>query len=103
MSVLLQFSMFPLDKGESVSKYVAPSLEIIDKSGLKYQFTPTGTILEGEYDEVMNVVKQCYEKMNEECNRIICNMKFDARKGKDGRIHSKTEKVESILDKKLNK
>ncbi len=103
MSVLLEFSMFPLDKGESLSQYVAESLDIIDKSGLEYQFTPMATILEGEFDQVMDVVRKCYEKMNEECDRVICNMKFDSRKNTSGRITAKTKKVETILNKELSK
>jgi len=43
---LLDFSMSPLAKGESVSAYVARSLDIVDKSGLPYQLTPMGTIIE---------------------------------------------------------
>ena len=101
MSVLLEFSMSPLDKGDSLSKYVARSLDIIDQSGVTYQFTPMGTILEGEWDEVMEVIKKCYDRMSEDCGRIICNIKMDARKDKIGRIKSKTDKVEKILDKKL--
>jgi uncharacterized protein (TIGR00106 family) len=95
--------MFPLDKGESLSHYVAPSLDIVDKSGLKYQFTPMATILEGEWEEVMAVVQQCYERMSKDCNRVVCNMKFDARKNTAGRLTAKTEKVETILKKKLAK
>ena len=53
--VLLEFSMSPLDKGESLSQYVARSLDIIDRSGVPYQLTPMGTILEGEWDDVMAV------------------------------------------------
>ncbi len=103
MSVLLEFSMYPLDKGESLSQYVAPSLDIVDKSGLNYQFTPMATILEGEFDEVMDVVKQFYHKMNQNCDRVICSMKFDSRKNTSGRIIAKTKKVETILDRELVK
>ena len=45
--VLLEFSMFPLDKGESVSQYVARSVDIIDRSGLAYQTHAMGTVVEG--------------------------------------------------------
>jgi uncharacterized protein YqgV (UPF0045/DUF77 family) len=45
--VLLEFSMSPLGKGESVGKYVARSLDIIDKSGVDYRLNPMGTVLEG--------------------------------------------------------
>ena len=50
--VLLEFSMSPLGKGESVGKYVSRSLEIIDQSGVEYRLNPMGTVLEGEWGEV---------------------------------------------------
>ena len=58
--VLLEFSMSPLGKDESVGKYVSRSLDIIDKSGVDYRLNPMGTVLEGEWDDVMDVVRQCY-------------------------------------------
>ena len=69
--VLLEFSMSPMNKGESVSPYVARSLDIIDKSGLPYQLTPMGTIIEGEWDEVMAVVGACFKAMSTDCERTI--------------------------------
>lgn len=70
--VLLEFSMSPLGKGESVSAYVSRSLEIIDRSGVEYRLNPMGTVLEGEWDEVFHVVRQCYEQMKQDCNRPLC-------------------------------
>ncbi len=99
--VLLEFSMTPLDKGESVSQYVSRSLEIIDASGLDYRLNPMGTVLEGEWDEVMDVVRKCYEKMKSDCKRITCSIKIDYREGKAGRLDSKVASVESKLGKKL--
>ena len=99
--VLLEFSMSPLDKGESVSKYVAGSLDIIDKSGLDYRVNSMGTVIEGDLDEVFDVVKQCFEKMEKDCNRIITTMKLDYRKGKKDRLVTKIESVENKLGKKL--
>ena len=99
--VLLEFSMTPLDKGESVSQYVSRSLEIIDNSGVDYRLNPMGTVLEGEWDEVMGVVRQCFEKMSGDCGRITCSIKVDYRKGKTGRLDSKVGSIESKLGKKL--
>jgi len=99
--VLLEFSMSPLGKGESVSPYVAKSLEIIDKSGLDYRLNPMGTVLEGEWDEVLGVVKQCFEQMRKDCPRITAIIKVDYRKGATGRLTCKIESVEKILGKKL--
>ncbi|HID23289.1 MAG TPA: MTH1187 family thiamine-binding protein [Planctomycetaceae bacterium] len=99
--VLLEFSMTPLGKGESVSQYVARSLDIIDKSGLDYQLTAMGTILEGEWDEVFAVVKQCYDAMSVDCDRITCTIKVDARKGAQGRLTAKVRSVEQKLGRRL--
>src|SRR5437870_13704781 len=84
--VLLEFSMSPLGKGESVGKYVARSLEIVDKSGVDYRLNPMGTVLEGDWDDVLGVVKQCFERMKKDCNRISCSIKVDYRKGAQGRL-----------------
>ncbi|CAI4032218.1 hypothetical protein DNFV4_02646 [Nitrospira tepida] len=99
--VLLEVSMSPLGKGESVGKYVARSLEIIDKSGVEYRLNPMGTVLEGEWDEVMAVVKQCYERMRKDCNRISCSIKIDYRKGAVGRLDSKVASVQKRLKRTL--
>jgi uncharacterized protein (TIGR00106 family) len=69
--ILLEFSMSPLGKGESVGAYVARSLEIVEQSGLDYRLHTMGTILEGERDKVLAVVKQCYEAMRTDCPRIL--------------------------------
>jgi uncharacterized protein (TIGR00106 family) len=100
--VLLEFSMSPMDKGESVSDYVSRSLDIISKSGVPYKLTPMGTCLEGEWDQVMGVIKQCYERMSQDCNRVSCSIRIDYRKGKSGRLESKIAAVEKKLGKKLN-
>jgi uncharacterized protein (TIGR00106 family) len=100
--VLLEFSMTPLDKGASVGKYVARSLDIIDKSGIAYRLNPMGTVLEGEWDEVMGVVRSCYERMQEDCERISCAIKIDYRKGRSGRLQSKIETIEKHLGRRID-
>ena len=99
--ILLEFSMTPLTKGESVSKYVARSLDIIEKSGLEYRLNPMGTVIEGEWDEVFGVVRKCLDRMRKDCDRITTSIKVDYRKGKSGRITAKIESVEKKLEKKL--
>ena len=100
--VLLEFSMSPLGKGESVGKYVSRSLDLIDKSGVEYRLNPMGTVIEGEWDEVFAVVTQCFERMKKDCNRISCTIKIDYRKGKQGRLENKVASVEKHLKRKLN-
>lgn len=102
MSVLVEFSMSPMDKGESVSKYVARNLEIIADSGVPYRLGPMGTCLEGEWDAVMGVIKQCYQRMSQDCRRITCSIKLDIRTGAENRLTDKIAKVESLLGRALD-
>ena len=101
--VLLEFSMSPLGKGESVGKYVARSIDIVDKSGLDYRLNPMGTVLEGSWDQVFSVVKACFEEMSQECDRVTAVIKVDYRRGKSGRLTSKLTRVEKLLGKKIRK
>jgi uncharacterized protein (TIGR00106 family) len=100
---LLEFSMSPLAKGESVSRYVARSLEIIEASGLDYRLHAMGTIVEGELDEVLGVLKKCFEAMSADCDRITCTAKLDFRRGRSGRLESKVVSVEQKLGRQLKK
>jgi len=99
--VLLEFSMYPTDKGASVSDYVKRSLEIIDDSGLPYRLGPMGTCLEGEWDEVMAVVTRCFERMREDSGRIAVNLKVDYREGPGGRLDSKVATVKAKTGRDL--
>lgn len=99
--VLLEFSMSPLEKGDSVSDYVARSLDIIDKSGLDYRLHAMGTIVEGEIDQVLDVLRQCLDAMAADCDRITCTAKLDYRKGHSGRLASKVAGVEAKLGRPL--
>jgi uncharacterized protein YqgV (UPF0045/DUF77 family) len=84
MSVIVEFSIFPLDKGESLSAYVARALNLIQESGLPYE-------------EVMNVVDQCFQELQKDCSRISLALKADYRKGPPGRLKGKVESVKEKL------
>jgi uncharacterized protein (TIGR00106 family) len=97
MSVLVNFSIFPLDKGESVSQYVARAVKIIKDSGLAHKLGSMGTSIEGDWDEVMSVVTRCFKQLTEDCDRIYLTIAGDyRRKGKD-RIAAKVDSVEEKL------
>ena len=101
--VLLDFSLFPLDKGCSLSPYVARSLDIIDRSGLDYRCHAMGTTLEGDFDQVLGVVRQCFEAMSADCDRIECSIKIDYRKDRTGRLDGKVASVEQKLGRPVKK
>ncbi|OOZ37345.1 MTH1187 family thiamine-binding protein [Solemya velesiana gill symbiont] len=95
MSVLLEFSMFPTDKGESVSAYVSQVIKMIRDSGASYQLTPMGTIIESEtLEEAMAIVQKAYAVLDEAgCDRVYSSLKLDIRKGKENRLKGKLDSV----------
>lgn len=101
--ILASFSIAPLDRGESVSKYVAQLVDLIDRSGLDYQLTPMATIVEGEFEEVMALIAACHQKMRSMSRRVITNIKIDDREGASGRLAGKVESVERALGRPVRK
>ena len=98
MSVVLEFAIFPTDHGESKSKYVARVIEMIKQSGVPYEFTAMGTIIETPtVEEGLNIVKKAYEILEVDCNRIYSTIKIDYRKGYKNRLKQKIASVESKL------
>ncbi|UMB61023.1 MTH1187 family thiamine-binding protein [Lutibacter sp. A80] len=98
MSVLLEFAMFPMDKGESVSQYVSKLINMIRESGVKYQLTPMGTIIETEtMPEALAIVQQSYDVLEPDCDRVYSTMTIDVRKGKSNCLTGKVKSVEKLI------
>lgn len=101
--MLAEVSIVPIGKGVSVSEYVAESVKIIDASGLDYRINPMATVILGDYDEVMTVMRRCHMKMMELSQRVITSIKIDDRKDEKATLDSKIESVERKLGKELKK
>jgi uncharacterized protein (TIGR00106 family) len=91
---LMEFSIFPLDKGTSLSQYVAEVLTVVDESGLDYRLNPMGTVVEGDWDELLKLLTKCFRVLEKESDRISLQAKFDFRKGVTGVIETKIKSVE---------
>lgn len=90
---LMEFTMIPLDKGSSFSKYVAGILDIVDESGLDYRLNPMGTVVEGEWDALLALLDACFKSLEQKSDRISLQVKFDYRKGRTGALEGKIESV----------
>lgn len=102
MSTLLEFSITPLGQGDSVGDAVARALDIVEASGVPYRLNPMGTVLEGGWNEVFGVVRQCADALGENGERLSIAIKVDHRPGVDGRLAAKVESVERRLGRKLS-
>lgn len=95
--VLLEMSITPLGKSESVSQYVAECVQLVDQSGLDYELHAMGTIVEGELDQVLDLLNRCIEQVARHSDRVTCAAKIDYRRGHSGRLKSKVASVEAKL------
>ena len=101
--MLAQFSIVPLDKGISVGSEVAKILQIIDNSSLPYKLNPMGTVVEGTWEEVMELIRTCHEEIVHGSERVLTSITIDDRKGKQDRIEGKITSLEQRLNKSLRK
>lgn len=98
MSVLMQFAMFPTDKGESASPYVSRVIAMIRESGIPYQLSAMGTIIETEtLEEAQEIVNKAYNLLKDDCNRVYCTVTFDIRNGAMGRMKQKVDSIENKI------
>jgi uncharacterized protein (TIGR00106 family) len=95
MSVLLDLSIFPVDRGSGVSAFVAPVLAMIRDSGHDYRLSPMGTVVETEtLPEALALLERAYEILDAlGCERVYATAKLDIRKGQGGRMDGKVESV----------
>jgi uncharacterized protein (TIGR00106 family) len=98
MSVLMQFAMFPTDKGASASPYVSRVIAMIRECGFPYQLSAMGTIIETEtLDEAQSVVAKAYSALQADCSRVYCTVTFDIRDGSVGRMQQKIASIEAKI------
>ncbi|WP_405488761.1 MTH1187 family thiamine-binding protein [Streptomyces sp. NBC_00096] len=95
--MMIAFSVTPLGVGEEVGEYVADAVRVVRESGLPNRTDAMFTTIEGEWDEVMDVVKRAVQAVEARAPRVSFILKADIRPGvKDG-ITSKVETVERHL------
>ncbi len=101
--MIAEFNIIPLDKGESLSEYVAKVIDLVDQSGLDYCLTPMGTIVEGDWDEVMALIEDCHHHMRKYSQRVSTSIKIDDREGAKKRMDGKIKSVEKRLGRRVKK
>ena len=87
--MIAEFSIVPLGVGESLSAYVAQAFEVIEASGVAHESHAMGTNLEGDWDEVMAVIKACRDKLLKSAHRVTLSIKIDDRVGVTDGLHGK--------------
>lgn len=98
MSVIMNFAIFPINKGDHIGEYVSKVVEHIRSTGLDYQFSPMGTVIEADtVRELLDVVDEAYKIMDPISDRIYCVMNMDSNKNKSNLISSKRKSIEKRI------
>lgn len=95
--MLAAFSITPLGAGESVGEAVAKAVRLVRESGLPNETNAMFTNVEGEWDEVMGLLKRCVDAVAEVAPRVSVVVKIDQRTGASDALHAKVESVERRL------
>ncbi|MGY0491716.1 MTH1187 family thiamine-binding protein [Streptomyces sp. WG-D5] len=95
--MIVAFSVTPLGVGEDVGSYVADAVRVVRESGLPNRTDAMFTSVEGEWDEVMAVIKRAVAVVEERAPRVSVVMKADIRPGVTDGLTSKVDTVERHL------
>jgi len=101
--MLAEFSIVPIGAGSSIGDQLAEVLKIVDASGLPYKINPMGTVVEGEWDEIMKLIRNCHKAVMKTGERALTTISIDDRKGKPNRIDAKVKSIEKRIGKALKK
>ena len=104
--MLAELEIVPIGTGSaSLSGLLAQVARLIDQSGLDYRVGPMGTTVEGEWDRIMQLAKQCHQAMLGSSDRVMTTIRIDDRKDRPGtgRMLQKVQSLEAKLGKPLRK
>jgi uncharacterized protein (TIGR00106 family) len=95
--MIVAFSVTPLGVGEDVAEYVADAVRVVRASGLPNRTDAMFTSIEGEWDEVMGVVKAAVDAVAARAPRVSVTLKADIRPGVTGALDAKVASMERHL------
>ncbi len=96
--MIAAFSVTPLGAGESVGDLVAEAVRVVRASGLPHETNAMFTNVEGDWDEVMGVIRACVDRVAESAPRVSVVIKLDIRPGEPAnRLAGKVESIERRL------
>ena len=104
--MLAELEIVPIGtQSPSLSSILAEVAKLIDKSGLDYRVGSMGTVVEGEWDRIMVLAKQCHQAVLASTSRVMTTIRIDDRKDRpfSGRITQKVQSLEAKVGKPLRK
>ncbi len=101
--MLMELTVIPLGTGRSMSTILAGLVKIIDASGLDYQVTAFGTLVEGPIDQLMDLAKRCHSEVRKQTDRVYTMLRLDDFGDSVGELKGAVERVEKKIGKQVRK
>jgi uncharacterized protein (TIGR00106 family) len=101
--MLAELTIIPLGVGDHLSGPLAEVLDLIDRSGVRYKLTPTGTCLEGNWEEVMSLVAACHARAREMSKHVFTTVRIEDEEGADDKLVDNITSIEEKLARPLAK
>ncbi|MGH7321421.1 MAG: MTH1187 family thiamine-binding protein [Candidatus Rokuibacteriota bacterium] len=94
--MLFELTIIPVGDDTHMSDELAQALKLIEASGLPYQLTPTATCIEGEWDEVMAVIRRCHDRVRGMTPHVVTTIQIEDDAGARDKL---TQNIASVEEK----
>jgi uncharacterized protein (TIGR00106 family) len=101
--MMIEFSILPIGEESHLGKYIAAAVKIVHDSGMEYRLTPMGTILVGEWEPAMAVIRKCHDAVRQMSDRVMTRIKIDDFKDGERLPEDKIKSVENLLGVAIKK
>ena len=101
--MLVELSITPLGRGTHLSKDLAEILKIVDESDIRYTLTPFGTCLEGDWDEILSVVKRCHDQARSASSHVLTTIRIEDEEGARDKLVENIAAVERAAGRHLSR
>lgn len=99
--MVVSFSIVPIGVGVELKEYIAKIIQLVDESGLNYTLGAMQTTVEGEMDQVMELIKKCHRLMKQSAPRVYTSITIDDREESENRLTGKIKDIEDKLGRGL--
>ena len=101
--MLVELTIDPLGRGTHLSKDLAEILKIVDSSGLPYCLTPFGTCIEGDWDQVMDLVKRCHAEAKSLSHHVMTSIRIEDEDRTVNKLEENVTAIERLAGHKLSR
>ncbi|HEY3322898.1 MAG TPA: MTH1187 family thiamine-binding protein [Planctomycetota bacterium] len=99
--MLFELSIIPLGNSSHISDEIAEAVKLIESSGCRYKLTPTSTCIEGQWDEIMPLIRRCHEQIRQHSPHVLTTITIEDEDGAENKLAANVQSVERAVGHQL--